>query len=149
MNVNIYLETDVKSTKASNGWCGYVIEAMRQQELVTAHGFEYEENRTYNQMTLCALYYALQRFERPGTITIHTDNLHIANCIDAGWPDKWRANGWRNLSGKEIKNCLLWQLGTDGMWGHSVKAVYTKHHAYKPWMQREIECRKKGNANAG
>ena len=145
MEVNIYLGTNVRGPKAISGWCAYVLETKvfkaGKEETITVEGFKHLDNKTFNQMTLSALFYALQRFRKPSDITIYTDNVHIASSISSGLPKKWQANQWRNMSGQEVKNRYLWQLVTEGLDKHNTKVVYDRHHAYKSWMQREIQAR--------
>ncbi|PWJ72907.1 UNVERIFIED_CONTAM: RNase H superfamily protein [Murimonas intestini] len=149
--VKIYLESNVKSTRPIDGWCGYVIEAqvVRGGEVIdkTKEGFCFLKGRTANQMILEALWMALERFQKPSDITVFTDNIHISNSLHEGWPQRWQANGWRNTAGKQVKNSYLWQKVNEKMQPHLVHVEYTKCHPYKLWMQKEIQDRKKALSN--
>lgn len=91
------------------GTCAYVV--VENEQVLHQKAFRYE-NTTNNRMELCgldqALGYIMNNIGRAVDVTIYTDSQYVRKGI-LEWVDKWKQNGWKTATGKDVLNADLWQ----------------------------------------
>lgn len=139
-DVNIYIETSLKSANVSDGYYGYVVEYILQKkkEPVTRNEIGKEVNITANQLYLMACYRALERLEKSCDITLYTDSPYIQNGINT-WMHQWYQADWINAKGEQVKNMDLWKPLHELSKRHFIHVENVKAHNYSVWLQDEIK----------
>lgn len=141
-DVNIYIETTIKSANKANGYYGYVLEYMLQKknEPFTRTEIEQETNITANQLYLMACYRALERLDKPCQITIYTDSKYLQNGINT-WMHQWYQVDWIGKKGNLVKNLDIWKPLHTLAKQHFIKVEHVKAHNYSAWLRDEIKRR--------
>lgn len=106
----------------------------RDVESVELSGFEHDT--TNQRMELKAAIEGLSLLEEPGRVTLHSDSAYLIDCMNDGWHEKWRENGWRNAQKKLVKNQDLWQELVRLSELHDVMWVKVKGHSGIPENER-------------
>ncbi|RDY30315.1 RNase H family protein [Lachnotalea glycerini] len=145
-DVNIYIETTIKSANVGAGYYGYVVEYMLQkkQEPITRVEIEKEVNITANQLYLMACYRALEILEKPCDIIIYTDSAYLQNGINT-WMHQWYQADWIGAKGEHIKNLDLWKPLHEIASKHLIKVENVKAHNYSAWLLDEIRKKEAEN----
>ncbi|KAB1441369.1 ribonuclease H family protein [Pseudodesulfovibrio senegalensis] len=103
--VYIFANGACKRNQSVNNRGGYgVVIIENGQTFKFSQGYK---NTNDKRMELRAVIAGLSNLKHPSTITIYVSN-YVYDCITKGWLNKWRANKWRNTSGKKVKNIPLW-----------------------------------------
>lgn len=137
--VHIYIETDSASPKDTEKQYGYVLECrMASGKIETRQGFGKLEG-TYHQITLSALSEAMKRIHKSCEITVHTENIFVANMLNQNM-ERWAGNGFLTSKGKPIANQDKWRDIWDSYKKHIVKTE-SGSHAYSSWLQMEMRKR--------
>jgi ribonuclease HI len=145
-DVNIYIETTIKSANVGSGKYGYVVEFITKDEVpVTRSSIEEELNITANQLNLVACIRALEILKKPCQITIFTNSKYVENGINT-WMHNWYQNDWINAKGDHIKNMDLWKPLHNAARQHFIKVENVKAHNYSVWLRDEM--RKKENVKS-
>lgn len=125
------------------GW-GYSIQ-IHEDEVLSGQGYIY--GTTNNRMELTAAIKALQRFKTIfdlGTSAILcTDSRYVVMGI-LEWQYNWKANNWKNSSGKPVSNRDLWEeliYLTDLM--PNIKLQHVRGHSGIPGNERADELANK------
>jgi ribonuclease HI len=84
---------------------------------------------TNNRMELLAAIVALEALIEPCTVTLHSDSLYVVKAMREGWPQQWRANGWRRKTKQPAVNPDLWARLLDLCDRHDVTFVWVRGHA--------------------
>jgi ribonuclease HI len=145
-HVNIYLYSSAKSLKAAemlNEAVGYVLEFQAKKGLVTrTQTFplcRLHKKMTRNGADLYCLEMALSRINTSITANIYIDNSYIANAMRKGWPAEWKANGWKNSSGRDVTDAENWEH----ILGMTSRMAIDWHvgeiHPYSNWLREEVE----------
>lgn len=95
-----------------------------------------EELTTNNRMELRALAEALKALKRSCSLRIYTDSKYLADGINKGWAESWRARGWRKADGKEALNSDLWELLLTELKKHEYEIVWVRGHSGFPENER-------------
>jgi ribonuclease HI len=91
---------------------------------------------TNNRMELMAAIVALEWFEQPTKILLHTDSRYVVDGITKGWARKWRANNWMRTKTEPALNADLWRQLLDACRRHEVEFRWVKGHAGIPGNER-------------
>lgn len=81
-----------------------------------------EREADKNSNLLQAAVEAFQTLRVACVVNLITDSSYIINPLSLGWLARWEINGWRNSSGKLIRNAGQWRLLSEAMAGHRVEA---------------------------
>ena len=139
MKVTIYIETTLAGPGTRKGGYGAVVEFVTKKgEKVTREVYGTEEETTWYRSVLMAAVRALKLLIHPCDVELATNCVFIVNMINRGSVEEWGKNGWRNVSGKEIKNKELWRKLYCFMSIHKITAVFSKHHDYKHFLLEKI-----------
>lgn len=100
MIVSIYVTTTAKAPKKHITGFAYVLETKTDKGPVTLSNKGRLEDHTKNLAELAAVVKALEHLRKPSDLIIYT-TPYIASVINT-WLHEWKANGWKNKSGKEV-----------------------------------------------
>lgn len=139
--VNIYVKSNIKSTRKRDGYIAYVLELITNTKPVTLNGFEKVEQVTSNQSELAAITQALKRMKNKCVLTIYTDSKYIGSAIENKWVEGWQRKNWVNAKNEPIANAEEWQNMLKLLEGHQYSVVVDFKHEYSAWMERELEKR--------
>ena len=139
--VNIYVKSNIKSTRKRDGYIAYVLELVTNTKPVTLNGFEEVEQMTSNQSELAAITQALKRMMKKCVLTIYTDSKYIGSAIENKWVEGWQRKNWVNAKNEPIANAEEWQNLLKLLDGHQYSVVVGFKHEYAAWMERELEKR--------
>ena len=91
---------------------------------------------TNNRMELMAAIRGLEALKMPCDVTLYTDSRYVADSINLGWAERWRANGWRKNKTDKALNPDLWERLLDLLERHRVRVMWVKGHAGIPENER-------------
>ncbi|WP_312645102.1 ribonuclease HI [Hydrogenoanaerobacterium sp.] len=91
---------------------------------------------TNNRMELLGPITALRALNQPCRVTLYTDSQYVANGINKGWAQKWKANGWMRTKKDPALNADLWEQLLTELTRHEVTIQWVKGHAGHPENER-------------
>ena len=91
---------------------------------------------TNNRMELTAVIEGLKALKESCKVTVITDSQYVANGINLGWAESWKANGWRKKDRKPALNPELWDALLSEIARHEVTIEWIKGHAGHPENER-------------
>lgn len=137
--VTIYIETSLQGPSVKDGKYAAIIEFINQAgEPVTREVAGAEKDTTYHRSTLLAAVKALEKLNQPCEVIIKTNCIFIKNIVERGSPEEWKRSEWKKPSGEEVKNKELWQEFLEQMDKHKIGFQFSKHHAYKDFLQGRL-----------
>ena len=123
MTTNVYTDGACSGNPVIGGW-GVVIQ-INSRKLVYLNGGSLKT--TNNQMELTAAIKALKYFTNLSSINLFTDSKYVKEGINT-WILKWKKNGWKTASKKEVKNKGLWIELDEQIAQHNIKWFWVKGH---------------------
>ncbi len=124
--VLIYTDGACLGNPGPGGWGAVVSAKNKVWELGGA-----AQSTTNNRMELTACIEALRRTHSKelNTAVVVTDSLYVLKGITE-WIFKWKQNGWRSSSGKEVLNQDLWQRLDQAcsLWAGGIKWAHCRGH---------------------
>ena len=121
--VVIYTDGACSGNPGPGGWGAILQYKDTERELSGG-----EKLTTNNRMELLGAISALSALKEPCEIDLYTDSQYIANAINKGWLQGWKAKSWKRKDG-ELKNVDLWQELDKLLNTHSVTFHWVKGHA--------------------
>ena len=127
---------------AVGAWNFLVIEGpssnIEKQKLVdSVSGYEEPDPELPNtniRMELMAVIKALEYFEEPTKLIIHSDSAYVVNGVNQRWYLRWFRTG-KNTLGKTPANLDLWTRLVDLVRKHDVEMVHVRGHAGHKWQE--------------
>lgn len=110
INLDVYTDGSLKKLGQSifGGWAYIVVRDNKEIYFDSDNAYD----TTNQRMELTAIKEALnyvKTIRQPcEKVVIHSDSAYAVNCYLQEWYVKWRANGWRNASNKDVANQDLW-----------------------------------------
>lgn len=139
MDVNLYLESSIKSPRESEGIIGFVIEVPTTGEPATKSQF-YRVTANKNQAQLMILNIALSHLKKmPFALSIYADFGYVESAFSQGWIDEWEKNGWKNAKNEPVGNATMWQETLILLNGNEVSWHTGEEHSYKKWMISQMK----------
>tara|TARA_Y100000389_G_scaffold105958_1_gene102832 strand:+ start:794 stop:1228 length:435 start_codon:yes stop_codon:yes gene_type:complete len=137
---DIYTDGSCIGNPGPGGW-GVI------SDLFTMTG--HEPYTTNNIMEMKAVVEALRRCKKDGHhfVRIHTDSTYVKNGITQ-WIYKWKLNGWKTVSGSDVKNKDMWMdIDVLGRELRLVEWVWVKAHNGNP-KNEEVDKLARASATA-
>ena len=78
---------------------------------------------------------ALQALKEACEVTLYSDSQYLVRMMRDGWPQRWRANGWKRKTGAAL-NPDLWEALLQSCEKHRVEFVWVRGHAGNPDNER-------------
>lgn len=98
--------------------------------------FGSEAETTNNKMELTAVIEGFRALKRPCKVVLYTDSQYVANALEKGWAESWKANGWRKADKKPAQNIELWDELLKLIEPHELQIIWLKGHAGHPENER-------------
>lgn len=150
MLVRIYEYTTIKSIRPVEGVGLYILateiggtEATIQGEILFKENpekkGEFEKASDKVSHLITALEAVKRLNEKCDALEIYTDSSFLVAGWDAGWLDKWKNNGWKDVHGNDIAHKELWQ-GIDNKLteiGAKPLCHLMERHPWTGWFERE------------
>jgi ribonuclease HI len=140
VDVNLYLESTIRSPQASDGIIGFVIEVpITEEESATKSQF-YRVTANKNQAQLMILNIALSHLKKmPFALSIYADFGYLESAFSQGWIDQWKKNGWKNAKNEPVGNAAMWQEALILLNGNKVLFDHETKDKYRNWMLSEMK----------
>ena len=139
MDVNLYLESTIKSPRESEGIIGFVIEVPTKGDPATKSQF-YRVTANKNQAQLMILNIALSHLKKmPFALSIYADFRYLESAFSQGWIEEWEKNGWKNAKNEPVANAAMWQETLILLNGNKVTWHQGEEHSYKKWMISQMK----------
>lgn len=137
--VKIYIETSSQIGRIRQGAYVYILEYIKKNgEPFTKEGKKVMLDATKDRLTLMAMVEALDRIsDTEAEIVFIPSDKGVLYAIQNGWPQRWKANGWKGSKGM-IKNMDLWEWYLSSAEGRNIR-LSDEHNSYKAVMRNEIK----------
>ncbi len=122
--VTIYTDGACAGNPGPGGYGAVLIHGDMRKEL--SGGFR---RTTNNRMELMAAIEGLRALKRPARVTLYTDSRYLADAINLGWVNGWKARGWRKSNKAPALNVDLWKLLLEQLARHHVTIQWVEGHA--------------------
>ena len=139
MQVNIYVETDIRSLKKQERTVMYLLECRIRDMPITKNSM-FMRVGSLHECILEGITKALERVIKPSSITIFTSDSMLLDMIGYYLPE-WATQDFRKKNGEEIANRDLWMEFYDRAHEHSI-LTHWGGHEYRNWMIAEIKRKK-------
>lgn len=141
--VNLYIQTTVKGTRAPMGCFLYILELKKdigeeEQSPFTRDGWGSEKEVSRKRIELVALLAAVNRIIKPCSIILFTEFGDTLDYMRKGYVNNWKSRGWLNSLNKQPENVDLWQQLEDKLKNHEI-TEFREEHRYTLWMQGELK----------
>ena len=124
MAINIYTDGACYGNPGIGGWGAVIL--LNDNQQINLNGGSLQT--TNNQMELRAAIEGLKYFSKSTSLNIYTDSKYVKEGIES-WIQKWKINGWKTSTKKEVKNKDLWiELNTQIV-RHKIQWNWIKGHA--------------------
>jgi ribonuclease HI len=128
--VTIHTDGGCEGNPGPGGWAAVLRHDSRVKELAGA-----EPATTNNRMELQAAISALRALKEPCEVEFFTDSEYLRDGITE-WIALWKANGWRTVKKKPVRNDDLWRALDEARSGHTIHWHWLKGHAGHPDNER-------------
>lgn len=129
--VTIYTDGACSGNPGAGGWGTILVYKGREREMSGG-----APETTNNRMELTAVIEGLKALKEPCKVTVVTDSQYVANGINLGWAQSWKANGWRKKDRKPALNPELWDELLTLIAEHEVTIEWVKGHDGHPENER-------------
>jgi len=124
MSASIYTDGACSGNPGIGGWGAVIL--LNDNQQINLNGGSLQT--TNNQMELRAAIEGLKYFSKSTSLNIYTDSKYVKEGIES-WIQKWKINGWKTSTKKEVKNKDLWiELNTQIV-RHKIQWNWIKGHA--------------------
>lgn len=137
--VNIYTATSIRTPKRRDGHIAYVLEYPVEPVPATLSKIAPVQQMTEHQASITAIIEALKRMRKKCKLVIYTDSDYVAAAFTQGWIEQWVVKDWKTSTGKDVANREEWENLLDLLGGNVFEFKVKEPHAYRNWMQRELE----------
>ena len=129
--VTIYTDGACSGNPGAGGWGTILVYKGREREMSGGAA-----ETTNNRMELTAVIEGLKALKEACKVTVVTDSQYVANGINLGWAQSWKANGWRKKDKKPALNPELWDELLTLIAKHEVTIEWVKGHDGHPENER-------------
>ncbi len=91
---------------------------------------------TNNRMELTAALEALRALPEGVRVLLRTDSRHLADAIEKGWAERWRAHGWKRNRRERAENSDLWEQLLSELERRIVRIEWVRSHNGDPLNER-------------
>ena len=129
--IAIYTDGACSGNPGMGGWGVVIIQ--NNNDITFLNGGE--KNTTNNRMELLAAINAILYFKEESDLEIFTDSKYLKDGIES-WIHKWKINGWKTASKKQVKNKDLWFKLDSEIKRHKIKWNWVKGHANNQYNEK-------------
>ena len=123
VDVEIYTDGACRGNPGPGGWAA-LLRTGKNELMVNGA----EPDTTNNRMELRAAIEGLATLKRSSVVSITTDSQYVKQGV-LSWVEKWKLNGWKTASRKDVKNKDLWQELDELNNMHEVSWYWVKGHS--------------------
>ena len=123
VEVEIYTDGACRGNPGPGGWAA-LLRTGKNELMVNGA----EPDSTNNRMELRAAIEGLATLKRSSVVSITTDSQYVKQGV-LSWVEKWKLNGWKTASRKDVKNKDLWQELDELNNMHQVSWYWVKGHS--------------------
>ena len=123
VDVEIYTDGACRGNPGPGGWAA-LLRTGKNELMVNGA----EPDSTNNRMELRAAIEGLATLKRSSVVSITTDSQYVKQGV-LSWVEKWKLNGWKTASRKDVKNKDLWQELDELNNMHEVSWYWVKGHS--------------------
>ena len=123
VDVEIYTDGACRGNPGPGGWAA-LLRTGKNELMVNGA----EPDTTNNRMELRAAIEGLATLKRSSVVSITTDSQYVKQGV-LSWVEKWKLNGWKTASRKDVKNKDLWQELDELNNMHQVSWYWVKGHS--------------------
>ena len=123
VDVEIYTDGACRGNPGPGGWAA-LLRTGKNELMVNGA----EPDSTNNRMELRAAIEGLATLKRSSVVSITTDSQYVKQGV-LSWVEKWKLNGWKTASRKNVKNKDLWQELDELNNMHEVSWYWVKGHS--------------------
>ena len=123
VDVEIYTDGACRGNPGPGGWAA-LLRTGKNELMVNGA----EPDSTNNRMELRAAIEGLATLTRTSVVSITTDSQYVKQGV-LSWVEKWKLNGWKTASRKDVKNKDLWQELDELNNMHQVSWYWVKGHS--------------------
>ena len=135
--VTMYTDGSARGNPNGPGGYGTVIEFQKSDgELLVKELSQGYVKTTNNRMELMGVIAGFEALTRPCEIQLFSDSQYVVKAFQDHWIDGWQKKGWKNASGKAVKNIDLWKRLLVAMEPHLVHWNWVKGHNGNPGNER-------------
>ena len=103
MVVTVYTDGSCHGNPGPGGYAAVVHGEAGRMEL--SGGFSLTTN---NRMEIMGAVAALETLRQASRVVLYSDSSYLVNAMNGGWPQAWRARGWRRRRNAPALNADLW-----------------------------------------
>ena len=129
--ISIYTDGACSGNPGIGGWGVVILDKTNNPKLL----YGGEKETTNNRMELDAAINALLYFSKKEDLEIFTDSKYLKDGIES-WIHKWKVNGWKTASKKNVKNKDLWLQLDKQISRHNIKWHWVKGHANNEYNEK-------------
>ena len=135
-----YTDGACKVNPGVGGWGVVLVSLDGSKEFFGA-----EARTTNNKMELMAAIKAIEESCKvyASSVLVYTDSQYVQKGI-TDWIKNWKKNGWKNYSGKPVKNIELWKQLDELCGMCNVSWQWVRGHNDNPGNERADELANKG-----
>ena len=130
-HVTIYTDGACLGNPGPGGYAAVLLYNGKRREIFG--GFRLTTN---NRMEMLAAIEGLGSLSEPCRVTLHTDSRYLADAVEKGWAERWRANGWKRNRKEKAQNPDLWERLLNLLAKQEVVFVWVAGHAGIPENER-------------
>ena len=123
VDVEIYTDGACRGNPGPGGWAA-LLRTGKNELMVNGA----EPDSTNNRMELRAAIEGLATLKRSSVVSITTDSQYVKQGV-LSWVEKWKLNGWKTASRKDVKNKDLGQELDELNNMHQVSWYWVKGHS--------------------
>jgi ribonuclease HI len=122
--VVMYTDGACTGNPGPGGYAAVILTGSQRKEV--SGGFRLTTN---NRMELKAAIEGLRSLPAPSDVMLYTDSRYVADAINLGWINGWRARNWRKSTKEKVLNVDLWKRLLEQLERHEVKLEWVEGHA--------------------
>lgn len=130
-DVDVYTDGGCRPNPGPGGWAAVLIEGGEPVRELSGGS----PDTTNNRMEIQAAVEGLRALADPHRVRMFTDSEYLRQGVTE-WLPRWRDNGWKTSSKKEVKNQDLWRLLQRELERHRVTWHWVRGHAGDRWNER-------------
>lgn len=139
--VKIYTDGSCRGNPGPGGWAAILCWDVHTKEFSGS-----EMATTNNRMEMSAVINGLNALKQQCHVEVYTDSQYVKNGLM--WMNRWKVNGWKTASGRDVKNKDLWLSIYAHSQYHDISFIWVPGHADVPLNERANELAQQASGRA-
>lgn len=120
----VYTDGACIGNPGPGGWAAIIRDRNGSERILAGNAMR----TTNNRMELSAALQALRVLPEGVRVLLRTDSRHLADAIEQGWAERWRAHGWKRNRRERAENSDLWEQLLAELERRSVRIEWVRSH---------------------